>query len=516
MRKKSFLTLMMAAFSTMVMAQSMITVSKDTRLTRSAKLEGKAGVIFMSKANDLVISSTIQKDPVSGTPKKVGGHYEYELLLDISGGRDRVFNVSQRGTAIGEKTGQVLLSPNEYIYYNVEMVSNPITMEQGNDGDSYFGSGNGWALIEFNSELKLDVTYSPNLKAVFKSGRNKAGAYVDSLIVRLDSYQPMTERVSLLKKQYEEADAKIDALLENQATDAEVKEQEKKAKACEEAYNEAVARLNELTYISVKGDGTNERTVDPDVLLALQSKEKLRYNVLVLSKEVQVFKTKYEEMVHQAESHKQSRDYKSAQQFYASAAETSGASAADKQAALQSAAKMEELAKFKADTDELSDRLYKITADNQRVNKEALFKMIDDITERYLALNRETNDQFYLDEANRLQAEKKKVGTVFKGRFVISKYKGGQLLESPVTNVRIYGSQAAKTDEMGKRSYPNKGEIITTVTAPDGRFSITLQPNRYRSLIFEAVGNDEIRTNKFVSVENLTEDKNVKVRFPKE
>ncbi|MGN1264133.1 MAG: hypothetical protein ACI4TW_08840, partial [Prevotella sp.] len=176
------------------MAQSMITISKDNRLTKAAKLNGKAGVVFMSKANDLVINSTVKKDAVADKAKKVGDHYEYEMILDIEGGRDRVFNISQRGTAISEKSGQTLLNANEYVYFNVEMVKNPITMEMGNDGDSYIGSGNGWALIEFNSELKLKVTYSPKLKAIFKSGKNKAGAYVDSLIVNLDSYQPMQER----------------------------------------------------------------------------------------------------------------------------------------------------------------------------------------------------------------------------------------------------------------------------------------------------------------------------------
>lgn len=498
------------------MAQSMITISKDTRLTKSAKLDGKAGVIFMSKANDLVISSTIQKDQVAEKPLKVGNHYEYEMQIDVSENRDRVFNVSQRGTAIGEKTGQVLLRPDEYVYFNVEMVDTPIIMEQGSDGDSYFGSGNGWVLIEFNSELKLKVTYSPKLKSIFKSGRNKAGAYVDSLIVNIDSYQSVARKVGQLKKQYEDADSQIDILLESQASEEDIKLQEAEVKIREKEYNDALSLLNELIYISVKGEGTNERTVDPDVFLALQSKEKLRYNILVLSKEVQVFKTKYEEMVHQAESHKKSRDYHSAQQFYASAAEAEGASESDRQAALQSAEKMGELATFKTETDALADRLYNITSKDETVNKNVLFELIDNLAERYRALNRETNDSYYLDEANRLISEKGKVGVVFKGRFVMSAYKGGNLNETTITNVRIYGSQVLKSEEMKKRNFPNKGELITTVTAPDGRFSITLQPNQYHTLIFEAVGNKDIKENKYVSVDNLTEDKNVKVRFPKD
>ena len=89
-------------------------------------------------------------------------------------------------------------------------------------------------------------------------------------------------------------------------------------------------------------------------------------------------------------------------------------------------------------------------------------------------------------------------------------------METPISNVRIYGSQASVCEDMASISYPHKGETIMTVNTPDGRFSFTLQPGQYRSLIFEAVGNGNIKKNKYVSVENLTVDKNVKVRFPKE
>jgi hypothetical protein len=290
---------------------------------------------------------------------------------------------------------------------------------------------------------------------------------------------------------------------------------EAKVKSLEPAHRELSYKLNQLSYVSIKGEGTNERVIEPEMILALQSKGKLRYNVMLLSKTVSVFKTKYEEMLNQAVSHKNSRDYAAAKMYYENAAQAEGASESDKQAALQSAQQMDKLAKFKAETDATADKLYELSANNRVVNKEAFIKMIDDMVERYNALHRETGDKFYQDEAQRLLKEKGNLGFVFKGKCVLSEYKGGQLLEYPVSGiVYIYGSQFSKCDDMDDKDYPFKGELITTITEPGGRYSFTLKPGQYKTIIFE-IDDKKIKKNKHVSVEGRTDDRNVKVRFAK-
>ena len=346
---------------------SVMTISKDARQTATKELDGKSMVVFISKSDDIVINTTVNSDPVCATPEKTAKGYEYKMLLDISRSKDRVFNVSQKGTTVSEKTGQVLLRPNEVSYYNVELVDNPITMELDNDGSHYIQSGNGWALIEFNSEIKLTVTYSPKLKAMLKSGRSKAGAYVDSLIVNVEELQSLNNKLQECNTKLEELNKRYDEMLETDASDSQLNAIEAEIKAMESQTEQKKRELDQLTYISIKGDGTNERSVDADVLLSLNSKEKKKFNVMLLSKTVTVFKTQYEEMVHQAESHKKNRDYKSAKLFYESAAQAEGATTLNKQAALQSARKMDELAKFKSETDEKADRLYELSAGNKVV-----------------------------------------------------------------------------------------------------------------------------------------------------
>ena len=492
---------------------SVMTISKDARQTATKELDGKSMVVFISKSDDIVINTTVNSDPVCATPEKTAKGYEYKMLLDISRSKDRVFNVSQKGTTVSEKTGQVLLRPNEVSYYNVELVDNPITMELDNDGSHYIQSGNGWALIEFNSEIKVTVTYSPKLKAMLKSGRSKAGAYVDSLIVNVEELQSLNNKLQECNKKLEELNKRYDEMLETDASDSQINAIEEEIKAMESQTEQKSRELDQLTYISIKGDGTNERSVDAGVLLSLNSKEKKKFNVMLLSKTVTVFKTQYEEMVHQAESHKKNRDYKSAKLFYESAAQAEGATTLNKQAALQSARKMDELAKFKSETDEKADRLYELSAGNKVVNKEQFVAMIEEIASHYDALNKETGDGYFKEEAERLRSQKNKIGLVIKGRCVASDYKGGKLLETPITNIRIYGSQQSDCEEMEKTAYLHKGETIAIIDAPDGTFSLTLMPGQYKTLIFEVVGNKKIKKNKHLSIEGRTDDRNVKIRF---
>lgn len=492
--------------------ESMITISRDSRMSKDEALEGKAAVVFKSQSGDLVISTTVNKDPVCDTPQKTTQGFEYKMVLDISKGRDRVFNISQKGTTFNEKTGQVLLEADKCIGFNVEIVSHPITMEMSNEGGHYIQSGNGWALIEINSEIKLELSYSKDLRAILKSGHSKAGTYVDSLIIKISDLHEIDDKLKAKDTLVEQLNKEYDALLEKSASDAEIDAIEKKIKL---AQNEAALlsdQLNQLTYISIKGEGTNERSIDPADILSLNSKEKRAYKVMALLKTVSVFKTKYEEMINQAVSHKNSRDYASAKTYYENAAKAEGATESDKQAALLSAEKMDKLAKFKTETDAISDKLYEMSANNQVVNKNLFMKTISDMVVRYNALHKETGDPYYLEEAKRMQKEMSNIGFVIKGKCVLGEYKGGSLQETPLTNVYIYGSQSSNCEAMDDKDYYDKGELITTVT--DGQYSITLKPGQYKTLIFEAA-DKKIKKNKHVSVEGRTDDRNLKIRFAK-
>ena len=273
-------------FSVVSLAQSsMISVSRDARLNRTAQLGGKAGVLFHSKSSDLVISTTVNSDPKVTMPKALGNNvYEYEMLLDVSGAADRVFKVSKKGTVISTKTGQVLLKANAYVGFNVDIVEKPIYMELSDEGGHYILHGNGWALIEINSEIKITPNYNSKLKLEHRSSRSVAGVYVDSLIINVEHLQNLHARLATVRIELDKLNAEYDDLLARNTSEGALNRLEKKIREVEATVSSLSKELDELSYISVKGEGTNERVIDAEEILALKSKEKRKYNVILQSK----------------------------------------------------------------------------------------------------------------------------------------------------------------------------------------------------------------------------------------
>lgn len=273
-------------FSVVSLAQSsMISVSRDARLNRTAQLGGKAGVLFYSKSPDLVISTTVNSDPKVTMPKVLGNNvYEYEMLLDVSGAADRVFKVSKKGTVISTKTGQVLLKRNAYIGFNVDIVKKPIYMELSDEGGHYILHGNGWALIEINSEIKITPNYNSKLKLEHRSSRSVAGVYVDSLIINVEHLQNLHARLETVRADLDKLNAEYDNLLARNTSESALNRLDKKIREVEATVSSLSKELDELSFISVKGEGTNERVIDAEEILALKSKEKRKYNVILQSK----------------------------------------------------------------------------------------------------------------------------------------------------------------------------------------------------------------------------------------
>lgn len=264
---------------------SMISISRDVRLNRTAQLGGRSGVLFHSKSPDLVISTTVNSDPKVTMPKALGNNvYEYEMLLDVSGAADRVFKVSKKGSVISTKTGQVLLKANAYVGFNVDIVEKPIYMELSDEGGHYILHGNGWALIEINSEIKITPNYSSKLKLEHRSSRSVAGVYVDSLIINVEHLQNLSARLETVRTELDKLNAEYDDLLALNTSEGALNRLEKKIREVEATVSSLSKELDELSYISVKGEGTNERVIDAEEILALKSKEKRKYNVILQTK----------------------------------------------------------------------------------------------------------------------------------------------------------------------------------------------------------------------------------------
>ena len=157
-------------------------------------------------------------------------------------------------------------------------------MESSDEGGHYILHGNGWALIEINSEIKITPNYNSKLKLEHRSSRSVAGVYVDSLIINVEHLQNLHARLATVRTELDKLNTEYDNLLARNTSEGALNRLEKKIQEVETTVSSLSKELDELSYISVKGEGTNERVIDAEEILALKSKEKRKYNVILQSK----------------------------------------------------------------------------------------------------------------------------------------------------------------------------------------------------------------------------------------
>lgn len=511
MKKRGLIILsIFACFPCFSNAQSdYLTANEETKKTEDVDLGGKTSFVFLSKNSDLVITSSINSDPQKPQAEKTTDGFRYEFIIPAD--RKRIFTVTKQGTALRADVTK-MPRKDQRVYYTITEVANPITLEnQSGRSDLYPVEKK--ACIQFTTPIEdLQVKYSPKLGGRLQRGKASSGANLIKLEIDMDSLNKYRDKVSATQSQYDEITKTIKTKERQDLKSITDEEWDLQDKLQDELIQDQDNWIEAAT-IQLYGEGTNIITLPINDILSIQTKSLTPYGILLLKEKV--FTSKYEEMMHQANEYRRGRDYDIAKAHYISAAEVTGISETDKLTAQKSAEKMEKLSGYKTYLTSKADEFYLLVNAGGKINKKKLFGMMDEIISLNKSMYNETDDTYYLEEANRLSEEKQKVGLVLKGRFVLSEYKGGVVNETPITNIRIYGSQAFNNEDMDKPNFRDKGELIATVTEPDGHFSFTYQPGQYRTIIFEAVSNPQIKVNKHISIVGRTEDRNIKIRFPK-
>ena len=498
-----------ALFPLAATAQSdYLTANENMKKAENIDLGGKSSFVFQSMSNELVITSNINSDAQKPQAKKNAEGYQYELIVPADG--KRTFSIARQGTALRTEITKMPRKDQRF-YFIVTEVANPITLEN-QSGRSHLYPIERKACIQFTTPINnLQIRYSHKLGGNVKRGKAPSGANLITLEIDMDSLNKYRDNATITQNKLDDINKTIRAKEHDpkSITDEEWDLQEKLQEELVKAQNDWI----ETSTIQLYGEGTNILTLPTNDILNIQAKSLTPYGILLLKEKV--FASKYEELMHQANEFLERRDYELAKAHYTSAAEVENISEVDKITARRSAEKMEQLDTYQKFLNTKADELYLLVNSGGMINKKKLFGMMDEVIKLNKSMYKETNDTYYLEEANRLTQEKQKVGLVLKGRFVMSEYKGGVVNEAPITNVRIYGSQEFNNDDMDKPSYREKGQLITTVTDPHGNYSISYQPGQYRTIIFEAVDNSQIKVNKHISVVGRSEDRNVKIRFPK-
>ena len=303
---KSWLIILISIYGLPSNAQQMITVSQNAAKTQNVStLNGRAGIIFVANSDDMIITTSINKDPQSPKPVKKRGKFYYELIIDVSASKARFFTIAKYGTTNSQKTGKVILVPDKMLYFDIEQVENGIDLKLDPNTDMGWINGKkGEALIVFNSKTKLTIN-CPNLKHTIRSGKSMAGTYLDSLIFDATQYGDLVQRESLLSDELETASKRMSQEAETM-DDATFKKLSERIPQLTQELNDVSGQLAELLKIEINGNATNVLTIDYNQVKFMKPMELLKYNIVVLN-EVVIKEETFEEALETAQ--KRYREY---------------------------------------------------------------------------------------------------------------------------------------------------------------------------------------------------------------
>ena len=281
MKKNLFVLSLLMLLNLGLMAQdsdNMLNIVRGKQV--KANLNGKGGVKFIANKPDYIIRTTFKDDAICDKARKVGEHYEYELLLDISKGKSRVFVVSKKGSPISGKSDQLNINADEYRFFSIEEPGTLIAITtQRIDSKSYFAKGENpvEALIEIKSAVQLSEITTSELVKISQTGgtKGKDGTYNYGIVINAKQLPLLKEKVQKANDLYRAKDESASSSW----TDEQWKELDQLRESRDNASNDYA---NAVT-ISLQGKNTNRVLLRSDLIEKLTPKDKLVCNIDLLS-----------------------------------------------------------------------------------------------------------------------------------------------------------------------------------------------------------------------------------------
>ena len=299
MKKNLFVLSLLMLLNLGLMAQdsdNMLNIVRGKQV--KANLNGKGGVKFIANKPDYIIRTTFKDDAVCDKARKVGEHYEYELLLDISKGKSRVFVVSKNGSPISGKSDQLNINADEYRFFSIEEPGTLIAITtQRIDSKSYFAKGENpvEALIEIKSAVQLSEITTSELVKISQTGgtKGKDGTYNYGIVINAKQLPLLKEKVQKVNDLYRAKDESASSSW----TDEQWKELDQLRESRDNASNDYA---NAVT-ISLQGKNTNRVLLRSDLIEKLTPKDKLVCNIDLLSQTDTIIKEEtFEEVLQTA------------------------------------------------------------------------------------------------------------------------------------------------------------------------------------------------------------------------
>lgn len=267
-------------FSLLSMAQSdYISNSRVDSLDCIMQLDGKRGILLLSRSNNLVITVTNVPDAVIN-PKGIDhmGYYEYEVIVGPDDSNPKL-EVNMRGDV---NITSFVANPKKdyYVAYLIELVATPIDLQDQSKGGAYLDASK-FQLVFISPFPNLSVNVNQNLKAdISTKPRKEDNVYETSVIIPIEPLKEARERMEVASKSFKDHTASLN----EKSVDADfIKDDELKAEM-----EKATEIYGQMANVSIHSDGTNTLTIP---IGDMAPREKKTYAVLLLNKVKKEFVT---------------------------------------------------------------------------------------------------------------------------------------------------------------------------------------------------------------------------------
>lgn len=287
------------AYVTVAQAQNNIYVtgSRSIAEDRIDDLNGACGILLISSHDDLVISSVQaegeNKDlmQVKADGQRADGLYEYRVIFDAAASRNPKLEVHRAGDVYDTEIVAVI-KPNFLIAYRVEVVSQPIRMDDVTDANDLLKDETA-AELEFTTNIiGLQLVYAPELQAKVTTRENPAdrNVKITSLII------PLTP-IAVAKRQMERTQIEYENWMKQLEQDtqlAAIESNWEKLDALEQQRDAASVYYSELTNVEIYAENSNRLALN---ISDLRPRAKKAYAVLPLKVTEKVFTTQSEALI---------------------------------------------------------------------------------------------------------------------------------------------------------------------------------------------------------------------------
>jgi len=277
MMKRIFsLLLVLMSVQTVISQSAYISYRPYEKADRFESLNGKRGILILSKRSDLVITATNAPEiQASAAQRRSDGLFEYELVFDAESPRQPKIEVNRRGD-VDRVDWVVVPKANYFCAYLIEETAKPIRLEDQTAPNSAILDAS-LCEVEFQStipDLIVDCQDLISLGASVKKEK-KQGDNSIQIIRVIIPISIMEESKQKLVSSHQKYQSLYDKLIGS--NDAPASEWEKLDMLKDEE-EKAETNYRNLTQINVYATGTNQLPVD---ISGLKPRSKMVYGVLL-------------------------------------------------------------------------------------------------------------------------------------------------------------------------------------------------------------------------------------------